>query len=158
MGVPEIPDIDHWIRFQRCRSDKFRGLPSVRQTSQRFNWCTRNLYLFRVPSNGANSFSAHVVESHTLLLCLDIPHGHKTCTATGDQDMCNLLIPVQALDIVRTGSVASQSEWVFDIVEVGDVELRKTISQMNNGLEINICNTSPFAPAVARRFGCLGLN
>ena len=72
--------------------------------------------------------------------------------------MRNLLIPVQALDVIRTGSVSSQSEWVLDIVEIGDVKLRKAISQMNNGLEINIRNTSPLAPAVASRFGCLGLN
>ena len=37
--------------------------------------------------------------------------------------MCNLLVPVQAFDVVRAGRRASESVWVRDIVQVGNVEL-----------------------------------
>lgn len=118
----------------------------------------RNAYLFRVPSHSTNGLAAHVVESQTLLLRLDIPHGHETCIATGNQDMCNPLIPVQAFDIICTGRGASQSEGIFDVMKIGDVKLHETMSQMDSNFRTNVYNTSPFAPPVASRLGCLGLN
>ena len=51
-------------------------------------------YLCGVPSNSADSFTSHVVESQALFSRLDIPHGNKACAATSNQDVCHLLIPV----------------------------------------------------------------
>lgn len=136
----------------------FVGCFSVRKTLVCFNICPQNPYLFRIPSHSTDSFATHVVEGQTLLLCFDVPHGHKASIAASDQDVCNSFIPVQTFDIIRAGSGASQSERVFDIVKIGDVELHKSISKTNNKLGISIFNTSPFVPPVASRFGCLGLN
>lgn len=41
--------------------------------------------------------------------------------------MCNLFIPIQTLNIIRTGS-GTESVWVCDIVQIGDVELFQAIS------------------------------
>lgn len=41
--------------------------------------------------------------------------------------MCNLLIPIQTLNIIRTGS-GTKSIWVCDIVQIGYVELFQAIS------------------------------
>lgn len=155
MGIPEIPDVDHGVGFKRCRSNKFRGLFSVRRVGE---IRIHKSHLFRIPSHRTDSFPAHVVQGQAFPLRLHIPHGHESRIATGNQDMRNLLIPVQAFDIVGTGSGASQSERVLDIIQIGDVELRKTISQMINRSGACDRNTSPFAPPVARRLGCLGLN
>lgn len=43
--------------------------------------------------------------------------------------MCNLLIPIQTLNIISTGS-STESIWVCDIVQIGDVELFQAISNV----------------------------
>lgn len=73
-------------------------------------------HLRGVPRNSADSFASHVVESQALLFGLDIPDRHKAGAATSDQDVCNLLIPVQAFDVIRAGRSCAQSEWVLNIV------------------------------------------
>lgn len=81
-------------------------------------------HLLRIPRHCANSFPAHVVQGQALLPRLDIPDSDKASTATRDQDVCDLLIPVQAFNIVSAGSGASESVRVRDIVEIRDVELQ----------------------------------
>jgi hypothetical protein len=81
----------------------------------------RKFHLLRIPSDGADSFPSHVVESQALFLRLDIPHGDKTCTATRDQNMRDLLVPIQAFNIVRAGGSASESVGVLNVIKVGDV-------------------------------------
>lgn len=117
MGVSQIPHVDHRVGLERRGSDQLSGLcrwGSVTATMQ--NVLGRVPHLRGVPRNSADSFASHVVESQALLLGLDIPDGHEASAAASDQDVCNLLIPVQAFDVIRTGRSRAQSEWVLNIV------------------------------------------
>lgn len=80
-------------------------------------------YPFWIPCDCTDSLPALVVECETLFLGLDIPNCHKARAATGDQNVRNLLIPVQAVDVVCAGSVVAQSEWVLDVVQIPDKQL-----------------------------------
>lgn len=80
-------------------------------------------YLLRVPCNRADSFAANIVEGEALFLRLDIPDGHETGTASSNQNVSDLFVPVQALNIVCAGRIVAQPERVFDVVQVGNKEL-----------------------------------
>ena len=86
------------------------------------------LYLLGIPRHRADGFPAHVVQGQALLLRLDIPHGDEARIATSNQDVRHLLVPVQTLDVIGTGSGASESVGVRNVVQVGDVELFESIS------------------------------
>lgn len=119
VGVTKVPDVDHRVRLEGGGSDKLRGLDKG-IVSGEFRKANRILvfYLLRIPCNSADSFPAHVVECQAFLLRLDIPHCDETSTATGDQDVGNLLIPIQALNIIGTGCCSSQSERILYVVQV----------------------------------------
>lgn len=93
-------------------------------------------YILRIPCHRADSLPAHVVQGQALLLRLDIPHGDEAGVATSDQDVRHLLVPVQTLNVIRTGSGASKSVGVRNVIEIGDVELFKTSDQHNRSSNI----------------------
>lgn len=75
-------------------------------------------HLIGVPRYGANRFPIQVIQCQALLLGLDVPHGHKACVGTGDQDMRHLLVPVQTLDVVCSGGSVSETDWVGSVVQI----------------------------------------
>lgn len=81
-------------------------------------------YLLRIPGHGTDGFPAHIVESQALLPGLDVPYGDKTRNATSDQYMRDLLVPVQAFNVIHSGG-ATKAVWVLEIVKVRDIELRR---------------------------------
>jgi hypothetical protein len=64
-----------------------------------------------------------VVQRQTLLFGLYIPHGHKACTASSDQNMRHPLIPVETFDVIASSRGISKSERVVDIVKIGNKKL-----------------------------------
>lgn len=80
-------------------------------------------YPLRIPSNSTDGFPADVVQGQTLLLRFDIPNGHETSTATGNHDVGDFPVPVQAFNIVCASRIVSQPEWVLNVVQVGDEQL-----------------------------------
>ena len=75
-------------------------------------------YPFGIPCDCADSLPALVVQCQTLLFRLNIPNCHKAGTATSDKNVRDLLIPIQAIDIVCAGSVIAQSEWILNVVKI----------------------------------------
>lgn len=122
MRIAQIPDADQRVRFQRSRGDQFRRLycirPFIFQKTEE-----SSSYLLRVPGDRADGFAAHVIERQALLPRLNVPYRDEACTATGHQNMRDLLVPIQTLDIVCAGRGAPKSVRVCDVVQVGDVEL-----------------------------------
>jgi hypothetical protein len=80
-------------------------------------------YPLGVPCDCADSLPALVVQGQTLFFRLDIPHRHKAGTATSDQNVGDLLVPIQAVNIVGASGVVAQPEWVLDVVQIPDEQL-----------------------------------
>ena len=80
-------------------------------------------YLLRIPSNGADSLSTHIIESEALLLRLDVPNCDKPSTATSDQNVRNLPVPVQAFNVICASCCGTQAGRFIEIIEVGDEQL-----------------------------------
>lgn len=76
----------------------------------------RESHLRGVPCNSADSLPSHVVQRQALLLGLHIPDSHEAGAATSHQDVCDLLIPVQAFDIICASSSRAESEGILDVV------------------------------------------
>lgn len=80
-------------------------------------------YPLGVPCDCADSLPGLVVQCQTLLFRLDIPNRHKAGAATSDQNVRNLPVPIQAVDIICTGRIVAQPEWVLDVVQIPDEQL-----------------------------------
>ena len=80
-------------------------------------------YLFWVPCNRTDSFSTKVVQCQALLFGLNIPHCHKACTASSDQNMRHFLVPVETFAVVCSSCSISKSERVVDVVEIRNEKL-----------------------------------
>ena len=80
--------------------------------------------LFRVPCDGADSLSVHIVQGERLLFRLHIPHGDEAAATSCRHDVCNFFVPIQAVYVVRSCCGAAQSHRLIYIVKIGDKQLQ----------------------------------
>lgn len=79
--------------------------------------------LVGVPRHGAHGFPVEVVEGEGLLLGFHVPDGEEPAAAAGDQDVGDLLVPVQAIKVIRSRHLVAQHEGAVGVVEIPYVEL-----------------------------------
>lgn len=110
-------------------------------------------YLSRIPRNCTDSFSSQIVQSQTLLLCLDVPDRKKSPTATSNKDVRNFLVPVYRFEVIRSSPRTPKAKRIGNVIQICYEELCKPqrLAYTKNVKNLQGCYalTSPLAPAVA---------
>lgn len=81
VGIPQVPDEDHWFLVVRGRGCK----PCV---------------CIRIPGNGTDRLPAQVVQVERLFLSLDIPDRGETSATASDENVWDLLVPIHSVKVV----------------------------------------------------------
>lgn len=119
IGILQIPHQDNWVRIVGNRRNELR--------------------LFsRMPCHGADRFPSEVIKRQGFPLRLDVPHCEESSTSTSHQDMRNLLVPIQAIEIVSASRLVAEPVGVFDISEVPNVKLPRCQRSSDNNLRTSV--------------------
>lgn len=75
-----------------------------------------------IPSHGTDGFATVVVQGQVLLLGLDVPDSHKASATAGDENVRDLLVPVQTIKIIGPCGAGANAKWLGRFAQVCDVK------------------------------------